>query len=229
MTRKWGFCNIGFWTLKMKYGLHVHARSLQEYSTRAILFVKVWRSSQQFLVGIFKTLDLFYEGCLVVPGRRPRPLSTFLLKVCRGRVNVCHPKHNIPPAHPGRGPSPHWAMLWTWKMNQITPTYLTQCLLRNHAYLHRMGWFKFVGLGDGVECHSEEVGPQGHCQSGRQSELSILYCTSAFSTDFPYGTSDWGDFWTLRVEIRVFPSPTGYMLTSSGFPLLNWGIFYIFF
>jgi hypothetical protein len=26
------------------------------------------------------------------------------------------------------------------------------------------------------------------------------------------------------VEIQVFASPTGYMLTSSGFLLLNWGI-----
>ena len=114
-------------------------------------------------------------------------------------------------------------------MNQITPTYLAQCLLRNHAYLRRMGRFKFVGLGDGVKCHLEEVGPEGHCQSGRQSELSILYCTSAFSTYFPYGTSDRGDFWTLPVEILVFASPTSYMLTSSGFLLLNWGIFHKFF
>jgi hypothetical protein len=27
-------------------------------------------------------------------------------------------------------------------------------------------------------------------------------------------------------NILVFASPTGYMLTSSGFPLLNWGIFF---
>ena len=31
------------------------------------------------------------------------------------------------------------------------------------------------------------------------------------------------------VEILVFATPTGYMLTTSGFPLLNWGIFYRFF
>ena len=31
-----------------------------------------------------------------------------------------------------------------------------------------------------------------------------------------------------RVEILVFTSPTGYILTSSGLPLLNWGIFYKF-
>ena len=37
-----------------------------------------------------------------------------------------------------------------------------------------------------------------------------------------------GDFWALSVDILVFASPTGYMLTSSGFPLLNWGIFYKF-
>ena len=40
--------------------------------------------------------------------------------------------------------------------------------------------------------------------------------------------SDQGDFWAQSVEILVFASPTGYMLTSSGFPLLNWGIFYKF-
>ena len=28
-------------------------------------------------------------------------------------------------------------------------------------------------------------------------------------------------FWAELVEILVFPSPTRYMLTSSGFPLLN--------
>ena len=36
--------------------------------------------------------------------------------------------------------------------------------------------------------------------------------------------SDTGHFWARSVEILVFASPTGYMLTSSGgFPLLNWG------
>ena len=39
---------------------------------------------------------------------------------------------------------------------------------------------------------------------------------------------DRGDFRASSVEILVFASPTGYMLTSSGFPLLNWGIFYKF-
>ena len=35
-------------------------------------------------------------------------------------------------------------------------------------------------------------------------------------------TSVRGDFWAKSsVEIRVFASPTRYMLTSSGFPLLN--------
>ena len=38
-----------------------------------------------------------------------------------------------------------------------------------------------------------------------------------------------GDFWASQpVEIQVFASPTGYMLTSSGFPVLKWGIFYKF-
>ena len=41
-------------------------------------------------------------------------------------------------------------------------------------------------------------------------------------------TSDRGDFWALPVEILVFANPTGYMLTFSGFPLLNWRIFYRF-
>jgi hypothetical protein len=41
-------------------------------------------------------------------------------------------------------------------------------------------------------------------------------------------TSDRGDFWAQLVEILVFASPTGYMLTSSGFPVLNLGIFYKF-
>ena len=40
--------------------------------------------------------------------------------------------------------------------------------------------------------------------------------------------SDRGDFWAQSVEILVCASPTGYMFTSSGFPLLNWGIFYKF-
>ena len=37
--------------------------------------------------------------------------------------------------------------------------------------------------------------------------------------------SDRGDFWAQPVEILVFASPTSYMLTASGFPLLNWGVF----
>ena len=40
-------------------------------------------------------------------------------------------------------------------------------------------------------------------------------------------SSDRGDFWAQPVEMLVFASPTGYMmLTSSGLPLLNWGLFY---
>ena len=42
------------------------------------------------------------------------------------------------------------------------------------------------------------------------------------------GISDQGDFWAQQVEILVFASPTGYMLTSSGVSLLHWGIFYKF-
>ena len=37
--------------------------------------------------------------------------------------------------------------------------------------------------------------------------------------------NDQGDCWAQPVEILVFASQAGYMLTSSGFPLLNWGIF----
>ena len=31
-----------------------------------------------------------------------------------------------------------------------------------------------------------------------------------------------GEFWAEPVEILMVASPTGYMLTSSGFPLLKW-------
>ena len=34
-----------------------------------------------------------------------------------------------------------------------------------------------------------------------------------------------GDFWAQSVEILVFARSASYMLTSSGFPLLNRGIF----
>jgi hypothetical protein len=42
------------------------------------------------------------------------------------------------------------------------------------------------------------------------------------------GNSDQGDLWAYSVEIQVFATPIGSMLTSFGFPLLNWGIFYKF-
>ena len=45
---------------------------------------------------------------------------------------------------------------------------------------------------------------------------------------YTFHNSDRGDFWALPVEMLVFASPTGYMFTSSCFPLLNWGIFYEF-
>ena len=35
-----------------------------------------------------------------------------------------------------------------------------------------------------------------------------------------------GDFWASSSEILVFASATGYTLISSGFPSLNWGIFF---
>ena len=47
-----------------------------------------------------------------------------------------------------------------------------------------------------------------------------------FNQYFQYGCSDRVDFWAWPVEILVFASPTGYMLTSSGFPFLNW-VYYI--
>ena len=34
--------------------------------------------------------------------------------------------------------------------------------------------------------------------------------------------SDQGDFQVYSIEILVFASPTGYMLTSANFPFLNW-------
>ena len=37
-------------------------------------------------------------------------------------------------------------------------------------------------------------------------------------------SSDRGDFWAKPVQILVIARSTGYMLTSSGFILLNWGI-----
>ena len=42
------------------------------------------------------------------------------------------------------------------------------------------------------------------------------------------GLSVQGAFWANPVEIPVFPSPTGYMLTSFGFSSLIWGIFHNF-
>ena len=40
--------------------------------------------------------------------------------------------------------------------------------------------------------------------------------------------NDQVDFWVEQVEIRVFASPIGYTLTSSGLPSLNWDMFYKF-
>ena len=40
--------------------------------------------------------------------------------------------------------------------------------------------------------------------------------------------SDRVDLWSYLVEILLFASPTGYMLTLSDFRLLNWGITYKF-
>ena len=37
--------------------------------------------------------------------------------------------------------------------------------------------------------------------------------------------SDRRDFWAWSVEILVFASPTGYLLTSFGFSILSWSIF----
>ena len=39
-------------------------------------------------------------------------------------------------------------------------------------------------------------------------------------------SSDREHFWAQSVEILMLVSPTGHMLTSSGFPSLNWGICY---
>ena len=44
-----------------------------------------------------------------------------------------------------------------------------------------------------------------------------------------HAVGDRGDFWAQPpVEILVFASPTGHMLTSSAFPSLNWDMFYKF-
>ena len=56
-----------------------------------------------------------------------------------------------------------------------------------------------------------------------QYVTGIIYQTNY--AQIPPRTNDRGGFWTYKsVEIHVFASPTGYMLTSFGVPLLNWGI-----
>ena len=45
--------------------------------------------------------------------------------------------------------------------------------------------------------------------------------------DIVVPTSDRGDFWVEPVDILVFACPTGYMLTSNNFLLLNWGVYFI--
>ena len=69
------------------------------------------------------------------------------------------------------------------------------------------------------------------------SNLSALSCTrklwSALEVvEYAFFGQVWfngeGDFWTKSVEILVYPSPTGYMLTSFGFSWWNYGIFYRF-
>ena len=50
---------------------------------------------------------------------------------------------------------------------------------------------------------------RGHCSEAPGAALRFLK------------SSDRGDFWALSVEILVFASATGYMLTSSGFPFIK--------
>ena len=53
--------------------------------------------------------------------------------------------------------------------------------------------------------------------------LDEIYKDSAEKWKSCLAISDRGDFWASSVEILVF---VGYMLTSSGFPLSNWGIIF---
>jgi hypothetical protein len=46
--------------------------------------------------------------------------------------------------------------------------------------------------------------------------------------DIVIATSEREDFWASSVEILVFASAAGYIMTSSGFPFSNSGIFYKF-
>ena len=61
-----------------------------------------------------------------------------------------------------------------------------------------------------------------------QSNVAISFRHSQVSSERDNILVIGGDVWASTVEILVFESPTGYMLTSSGFLLLNWGIFYKF-
>ena len=56
--------------------------------------------------------------------------------------------------------------------------------------------------------------------------ITLILAQRSFSLCIHF--NDHEGFWTKPVQILMFSSPTGYLLTYSGFPLLNWGIFYRF-
>ena len=75
-----------------------------------------------------------------------------------------------------------------------------------------------------VECHDLLL------SAARLDNYGDLFEYRAYGNKLPGRVlhSDRGDSWASSVEILVFASPTGYMLTTSGFPILNWGIFHKF-
>jgi hypothetical protein len=54
-----------------------------------------------------------------------------------------------------------------------------------------------------------------------KNQKSKIGAPLSMMDEFMY--SDRGDFWAYSVEILVFASPTGYMLTSSGFLCIDSG------
>ena len=52
----------------------------------------------------------------------------------------------------------------------------------------------------------------------------MLSCHHEFNLEGNLGSSIWRNFWASSVDIRVFPNPTCYMLTSFGSSILRWYI-----
>ena len=89
-------------------------------------------------------------------------------------------------------------------------------------------------LDDDGEITKEEVGssiPEYEISSLLDKKLA-RWSTASYAMALAYHSCIWnndcGDFCAWPVEILVIASPTGYMSTTSGFPSLNWGIFYKF-